>query len=293
MFYYLGLMLAPIFFYHLVYILTNANKPHRLFLLHYAIPPTVFVVFTIWSFCVPFEVRLDLTVSHGVIRSDYKAYSCLFTSPSQAGAIYNIVYILLSLFQALRYNKVIRNYSSNVDKSSLQWVYSFFMLSLILIPLPLASFFISKRELLTSLWTTVPIFLLVVQYAILTYNILTGNYVIIASSQPAPADSDAHHKLTKILFESYIKTEKPYLNPDLKITDLVPFFITNRTDLSNFINKEFGMNFCRYINFLRLQEVESLRQNPEYASYREIDLVYAAGFSSYRRYKNCSNQLGE
>ncbi|MCS3102171.1 hypothetical protein NXW38_25100 [Bacteroides ovatus] len=72
-------------------------------------------------------------------------------------------------------------------------------------------------------------------------------------------ESERAYKRKK--FEKYIYEHRPYLNPDLRITDLMQAFHTNRTYISRFINREYGMNFSRYINMLRLREMEALRND--------------------------------
>ena len=44
------------------------------------------------------------------------------------------------------------------------------------------------------------------------------------------------------------------------------------------------MNFCRFINCCRLEELDRLRLSPRMKSKSNIDLVLMAGFSSYRSY---------
>ncbi len=59
---------------------------------------------------------------------------------------------------------------------------------------------------------------------------------------------------------------------------------TNRTYLSNFINREYGMNFSRWINRLRLQELERIRFDPTCRKLSGMELVVQAGVSNYRAY---------
>lgn len=61
-------------------------------------------------------------------------------------------------------------------------------------------------------------------------------------------------------------------------------FGTNSSYLSAFINQEYKMNFSRYINRLRLEELQHLRINPAHKNDNTIDLILHAGFSSYRSY---------
>lgn len=84
--------------------------------------------------------------------------------------------------------------------------------------------------------------------------------------------------------EEYMVTNKPYLNPRLKIIDLINPLCTNRTYLSSFININYGVNFNRFINRYRLKEMEQIIKNPTYANYSKQGLVTKAGFNNYQGY---------
>lgn len=91
--------------------------------------------------------------------------------------------------------------------------------------------------------------------------------------------------LTCERFECYINAKRPYLNSELKITDLVNDLNVNRTYISSFINAEYGLNFSQYINLCRLNEYQRLRQCRDYADKSNTELVEMAGFGSYRSYR--------
>lgn len=59
---------------------------------------------------------------------------------------------------------------------------------------------------------------------------------------------------------------------------------TNRCYLSAFINREYGMNFSRFVNRCRFSELDRLRIAPENADKNNMELVLMAGFSGYRNY---------
>lgn len=81
--------------------------------------------------------------------------------------------------------------------------------------------------------------------------------------------------------------EKPFLNPNLLIVDLIGPLQTNRSYLSAFINKTYGMNFRLYINNRRLKEFEKLYlQRTEHEKEVDIeDLVLQSGFKSMESFR--------
>lgn len=61
--------------------------------------------------------------------------------------------------------------------------------------------------------------------------------------------------LNRKIFERQMVGKKLFLNPQLRLSDLMELFRTNRTYLSGFINREYGYGFNGYINRLRLAEL--------------------------------------
>ena len=130
---------------------------------------------------------------------------------------------------------------------------------------------------------------------VLCYFTITDYYVIseedttennIDASVPTTTDMIA---LNKKIFEEYISRKKPYLNPMLKITDLCVDLHTNRTYLSAFINKGYGMNFRQYVNSLRLKDAAKLQLDNEYSNEEKEELIRSVGFGSMRSYLRARN----
>ena len=87
-----------------------------------------------------------------------------------------------------------------------------------------------------------------------------------------------------------MRDEKPYLKPELKISDLTGGLQTNRTYLSTFINRTYGMNFNAYINDCRLREMESLLADSTYAGECMTELAIRAGFGCYHSYRRAKKR---
>ena len=126
-------------------------------------------------------------------------------------------------------------------------------------------------------------------YAVSCFDILSDHYMVM-SPEPvaAPATSDAPSipRLTRERIDSYIETKKPWLNPEFRIGDMAEDLFSNRAYVSTFINTEYGVNFNRFVNGYRLEEVERLRAEARRKRQRVpmLQLILNAGFSSYRSY---------
>ncbi len=80
------------------------------------------------------------------------------------------------------------------------------------------------------------------------------------------------------LFES----EKPYLNGDLTINDLVKVLYSNKLYISKAISHFTGRNFCQFVNYYRvIYSMELFRANPEL---KVLELSGQCGFNSMVSY---------
>lgn len=300
--YYIGLFWGQVVFYQFVYTLTRRPGERGFSPVHYLVPLAIVGVFAVWSAFVPFEVQLRLVTSRGEFVPGYEAYSRLFTSRLAFRGVWNIFYTVLAWWRLLGYRKFISDYSADTDRSSLTWVTLLLAISLSLVPPSLLSIIYSKQVLISSLLLLVPQIMLVVQHAVVCYNMAVGNFIVIlypqeteegadAGEEPPEENTEAAEQKRR-RFERYMRKARPYLNPELKITDLALAMQTNRCMLSRFINRQYGMNFSQYINRLRLRELETLRNDPACARLDEEELACLSGFSNFRSYVRVKKMFG-
>jgi AraC-like DNA-binding protein len=98
------------------------------------------------------------------------------------------------------------------------------------------------------------------------------------------------HKLTTHKLESHFMLTRPYLNPDYRLTDLAEEMDINRSDMSAFINRTYGMGFKRYINQWRLIEYDRMIALPSNKLKNPYRLIKMAGFSDPRHYHRVVRQ---
>ena len=78
--------------------------------------------------------------------------------------------------------------------------------------------------------------------------------------------------------EEWMENEKPYLNPDFRLLDLMEVLPMNRTYLSNFINGEYGCSFYQYVTHYRMTEAKRLMR--EHPDMKLMDVAQQSGFAS-------------
>lgn len=78
----------------------------------------------------------------------------------------------------------------------------------------------------------------------------------------------------------FMEMEKPYLDPEIKISALADTLDVPKHELSKVINHGFGKNFFDFINGYRVREFISLQQNERNGHHTILQLAYQAGFNS-------------
>ena len=74
------------------------------------------------------------------------------------------------------------------------------------------------------------------------------------------------------------ETDKPYLNSELTINDIVKVTFTNKLYISRAISQFTGRNFCQFVNYYRVSySIQLFRSNPEL---KVIELATQSGFNS-------------
>lgn len=94
---------------------------------------------------------------------------------------------------------------------------------------------------------------------------------IVESMRISPVESAAvspgHENMYKELFDriqTYFDEEKPFLNGNLTINDVVAKVFSNKVYISRAICQCTGRNFCQYVNYHRVMySMECFRKNPE------------------------------
>lgn len=287
----LTIMLEEVMFYRFVSQITGLGQPRHFSSLHLAIPLLIVVAATVSCLVIPIEQQA--IAIYGETTADTNLwFKIMYTITTVIFIIYNSLYPILNLRNIRRYRLFVVNYSSDEQRISLHWLTVMQTLILVSVPFPLAGLLLGISTFSSSalVWLgALPSFMF---YLILCYNMLDDNYLVI---QPETIEEEHIGEepttaLDRKGFSRYMREKKPYLNPKLRITDLAAGLHTNRTYLSAFINREYGMNFCRLINQCRLRALDRLRTAPENADKTNMELVLMAGFSGYRNYIRIKNE---
>lgn len=202
---------------------------------------------------------------------------------------YNIGFQIMALVEIRRYRRIVaRNSGDPIHSGSLDRLFGAILAEIVVLPVPVCGMLIGVAPFagMGLMWivSVMPSFTI---YIVSCSNLLSDNYIAIDTDElKKTSGDDAAFRLSRERIERYLDTKKPYLNSEFLITDMAEDLFSNRSYVSNFINREYGMNFNRFINGYRLREMERLRQ--EAARKRQsvplLQLVMNSGFGNYRSY---------
>lgn len=193
-------------------------------------------------------------------------------------ALVPVVWVAL-LFRHVHYYRryAEENYGS-VEQTDEKWIIRYLLMVLVLgISYTYICFSNEPTRLFTQQW-------------LMLFVIIYTNDQIIFHSKPwienaeeeeeeeeATTESNAGYRAK---LEQWMKTDKPYLNPEFRLLDLRQVLPLNRTYLSQLINAEYGCNFYQFVTNYRIEEAKRLMtEHPEMTM---EDVAIQSGFSSAR-----------
>lgn len=297
----LSYIYIPILFYNIVYYLAYLGKKRNFLVLNYIWPvPTLAIILITTAWMSPPEGGLFTRLSL------FERYTELFISSSLLRFITAIAYIVPTGLLLLRYYRQTVLQMADTDRKyvsikSSRWLIMFFMLSILSIVIFLIAFLPSLIG--ASQWLIrLNALCIMAQEILLTYQVIRRQYLSYKTfdlfsgneketennssivKQP-PVPDDTREQLNRTAFENYLSQQKPFLDPDFKLTDMAEAMGVNRTVMSNFINQTYGVNFRRYLNQCRIREYQTLIAHSSNEQKNPYQVMAMAGFKDSRHFQ--------
>lgn len=172
------------------------------------------------------------------------------------GVIYGIGYAIWTLIAIPHYHKQLKEQFSYQENINLNWL-RIILLSFFGILTVWTIDSLGQHVILESIY----IFSSLIAWMFICYFIHRHEFVLNELTMTENSDkifeSKGMPKLGIVLQDLFI-TQKIYLNPKLKLSDVAMLAGTNRTYLSNYFNQELSTTFYDYVNGMRLDHAEEL-----------------------------------
>jgi len=170
------------------------------------------------------------------------------------------VYAFLTYKLLKKYNSEVYNIFSNPEKYKINWLAGFNIALGLSALLCVLLYALNPKDLLNDeRFLAYPLLLIAI---IIWYLGIMGNNqanIIIDEKEVLENENtDKDLPALHIHLETFFNDKKPYLNPDFKITELCKHIGSNRTYISNFINKKYNKNFAAFVNEYRVIEAQNI-----------------------------------
>lgn len=104
----------------------------------------------------------------------------------------------------------------------------------------------------------------------------------------------SEYKELKAKVKAYMEKEKPYLNKDLRITEVATKVGSNAGTLSLMFNDYMNTNYFDFVNHYRIDHFKKLALDPEYAQYTVLAISEMCGlkrssfFNVFKKFEGCT-----
>ncbi len=218
-----------------------------------------------------------------------------------ASSFHMLIYMAFTLQLYWFYRKKIKQFYSNTYKLELNWVRNFLVLYAALFVYDVFQN-ITDSFVVELHWTQKWWFHFLSSGAILYFGIkgfftktdklqdIDFNFSL--SEEAEQEEVEALIDFPEIqLIKSYMESEKPHLRPDLNLKDLSRALNLTSIQLSEIINKGFGMNFNDFVNTYRIDEMKAAFKEGRHKQLSLVGIAYDCGFNSKATFNRVFKKL--
>lgn len=206
----------------------------------------------------------------------------------------SIVYIFLMYKIYKKHKESVKDIFSGSESADLDWVKHISQLSILVFIFNIIIHIIKNKNLIEYNWLiSISYLIFTLFYWLLGFNGFRQKIIFDPYNEKFEKNEEfTNSKITKTDILNYLLNNKPYLNPDVNIYDFCYHFKTNRTYISEIINKEFNMNFRTFINTYRINEAKKMLDENSINGDFSLDYIASkVGFRSYSTFLRVFKQL--
>ena len=229
--------------------------------------------------------KLTSVTSEEIIKNDLPWQFYLLSALMYA---HFFVYLGLTYKSLWKYRKIIKNKYSQIDQINLDWLsFSLNTFGLLTFVSLIHNFIALAKN--RSVFMVTLVLLLIFIFYFVNKVILKGlrQPEIFAGITQNETSKYLGSNLTPSQIEEYkkqllalLRTEKPFLDPQVSIADLSEKLSVSKKHLSQVINQSFNKSFFDFINTYRIQEVQQILKESKDDKLTVLEAMYEAGFNS-------------
>jgi AraC-like DNA-binding protein len=223
------------------------------------------------------------------------------------GGFHQLIYFVFTLLLLGKHTTAIKDSFSGIERINLSWLRNLTLATGIIVAIDIVLFFVIKSDLV--LFENAVVFISVL-LALLIYAIgymgLKQPLIFSQVTQPESNETTPKEPLIEEKREKYqkstltdeqseahlarllnlMKTEKLYLEGELKLSEVAEKLGISTNNLSQIINEKSGKNFYDFVNEYRVETAKSLLLNPKKQHLTLLAIAFESGFNSKSSFNN-------
>lgn len=287
----MSLAIGPLIYFYVKSLTTPNFKFQKKYFWHF-IPIVFFVVYRISLYLYDMnQAGFDETQNGIWFSTVHERYVSPFLTI--ISFCHQLIYLTFAVQLYYNYRQKIKHYFSNTYKLELNWIRNFLFLYTFLFTYSLFQL-VFENSIFTLSWTQRWWYQFVSSLVILYVGIKgymtnikelktnTDKLEIKPKVKTAPVEKIDRSYLSeeKKKLEEFMRNNKPYLNPELNLTDLAKQVNSSTTQLSELINSCFNKNFNDFINSYRVKAVQEMLKAGKHKELSFLGIAYECGFNS-------------
>lgn len=197
-----------------------------------------------------------------------------------------IIHFLISIkrdFQ--KYSRQIADFYSNLSNKSLDRAEKIFNSFVAISIISIVIYLLGRSFFWDSIFLfVIQSFSISILFFIFSYDGNPQNHTVTNFYKDSHATNrtteDSNSKDLKLSLIELFVVDEIYKNSNLKLTDIALRLNSNRTYVSNIVNKEFTTSFCTFVNQFRMIKVKELLMDEEYENHTLEAISEEVGFGS-------------
>lgn len=287
-------------YYIYVRLLTTDKKPSFKKHIIYLIPSILIWMLTLIAYTLMEADQRLYYVSHilkglhhETMENYFQLQNGILVAKKIVFVIQTVVFSILCFKIVQDHNKEILNYYSNTEGNELRWLH-FFNITLITTSVFSLSAQVMGREAFANNESMLPIPAIIFSALLFAIGFLGNKQSPVHLSEEengvalrtVATSSRLKQRLLALITEEMI-----FLDPNLKVTELVKLLNTNRTYISKVINDEFGMNFNDLINLHRINYAKDMLNKQVNNKYHLEAIAQMSGFGSLNSFTRAFQKI--
>jgi AraC-like DNA-binding protein len=273
-------LIGPLFYFYISALTKPDFKIKKRDILHFA---PFFICVASWLPFFIFDTPAKLSIAEGFLNHNLK--NSEFTVRFCLRWIHILIYLCFSCAILIKHKKRIKDQHSAINKIKLTWLRNLLIIFTLVLILSAVFYFTWNLRNNVFAFTRILIFIEPFFVFYLGYKGLTQPYILINEQEAINKKKYSYSNLTKNEASKslnrlllYLKSEKPFIDPNLTLKDLARKTNIQQRYLSQIINEYMHQNFHDFINHYRIEFASQMLCLEKDKSI--LDIAYDSGFNS-------------